>query len=122
MRSLILLLPLLSIVSSFYVQKHLLPSSICLAAKRKGVSSKKGPGKVKSKSDVILIDDIYSDGWMLDAVVSTLQKGGVGVIPTDTCYSFVTLLSNENRLGMERLFSISNNSPSLSPPLPPFPF
>jgi len=54
------------------------------------------PSKTKKGSpDFIVIEDFYSDSWKLDAVVEKLKQGKIGVIPTDTCYSFVALLSNK---------------------------
>ena len=64
-----------------------------LYAKRKGVKNK-SPTKTSSRTRFIQIEDFYSDGWKLDEVVEILRNDGVGVIPTDTCYSFVTCLNS----------------------------
>jgi tRNA threonylcarbamoyl adenosine modification protein (Sua5/YciO/YrdC/YwlC family) len=40
----------------------------------------------------------------LDEVVEILKNGGVGVVPTDTCYSYVTSLNS--RKGVERLLKV----------------
>ena len=53
----------------------------------------------KQKTATILVEDIYSDGWKLQDAIEILKKGGVGVLCTDTCYSFVTSLdSTEGRM------------------------
>lgn len=83
-------------------------SSLC--AKRKGVKNKdvnkdasmKRNGQRSTK--FINIEDFYSDGWQLDEVVEILKDGGVGVVPTDTCYSYVTSLNS--RKGVERLLKV----------------
>ena len=74
-----------------------------LYAKRKGVKNK-DMAKTSSQTKYIDVEDFYSDGWKLDEVVEILRNGGVGVIPTDTCYSFVTSLNS--RKGIERLMSV----------------
>ena len=79
-------------------------------AKRKGVrnkdpsSSMKKGGQINGLTKFIDVEDFYSDGWRLDEVVEILKEGGVGVIPTDTCYSFVTSLNS--RRGVERLLKV----------------
>ena len=82
---------------------HPSPNLSPLYAKRKGVKNK-SPTKAPSKTRFIQIEDFYSDGWKLEEVVEILRSEGVGVIPTDTCYSFVTCLNS--RKGVERLMSI----------------
>lgn len=56
-------------------------------------------GKTKTKSSnqqpkIVIIEDLYSDSWQLENISKVLQDGGVGVICTDTCYSFITLISS----------------------------
>ena len=78
-----------------------------LHAKRKGVRNKNPSNSMKNSkvpTKFIDIQDIHSDTWRLDEVVEILKDGGVGVIPTDTCYSFVTQLNSRN--GVERLMKI----------------
>mmetsp|Transcript_30188 Transcript_30188/g.50494 ORF Transcript_30188/g.50494 Transcript_30188/m.50494 type:complete len:339 (+) Transcript_30188:48-1064(+) len=73
---------------------------IFLIKKKKG-GKQKGP---KSKPTIIQIEDYYSDSWKLEGVARILKDGGVGVIPTDTCYSFVTTISNAD--GVKRLMKL----------------
>lgn len=51
--------------------------------------------------NIISIEDIHSDLWRTDKVVDILKSGGVGVIPTDTCYSFVTQITSHE--GINRI-------------------
>ena len=77
--------------------------AVHLYAKRKGVKNKE-PTKTSKQTKFIDVEEFFSDGWKLDEAVELLRNGGVGVIPTDTCYSFVTCLNS--RKGVERLLSI----------------
>lgn len=61
-----------------------------LAAKNRSTDRQK-----KKIADIISIEDIYSDAWKLESVVSCLQNGGMGVISTDTCYAFVTQINSQ---------------------------
>ena len=80
---------------------------VSLFAKRKGVKDKVKE-KSSSRSPIFIdIEDFYSDGWKLSSAVDVLRNGGIGVIPTDTCYSFVTPLSS--RKGIERLITCKGN-------------
>jgi len=45
-----------------------------------------------------------SDAWKVDRAVSYLSKGGVGVVPTESSYAFVTPV--ESREGVERILRI----------------
>jgi len=45
-----------------------------------------------------------SDAWRASKVVDLLQSGGVGVLPTDVSYSFVTPVSS--RSGVERILRL----------------
>ena len=54
-----------------------------LPAKRKN-----SPGKERD-IEVITIEDFYSDAWKLEQIKEKIAKGGLGVVPTDTCYAFV---------------------------------
>ncbi|EFJ26848.1 hypothetical protein SELMODRAFT_441705 [Selaginella moellendorffii] len=66
-----------------------------------------GPGAGKSKEIFHLeIDQFGSNLWKLDQVVSLLQDGGVGVVPTDTIYAIVCDL--HNRAAIERLYRIKD--------------
>jgi tRNA threonylcarbamoyl adenosine modification protein (Sua5/YciO/YrdC/YwlC family) len=64
-------------------------------------SGKVGKGGKKKGPLVVVIDDYHADAWKLNEVVAMLQAGKCGVIPTDTCYSFVTPISS--RSGVEQL-------------------
>ena len=44
----------------------------------------------------IQIDDPASESWKLGPVIDILRDGGLGVIPTDTCYMFVTPVDSRN--------------------------
>jgi len=51
------------------------------------------------------MDDFHSNKWMIESrVVPVLDRGGIGVIPTDTCYSFVAKLSCQN--AVDRLLAL----------------
>ena len=49
----------------------------------------------KRSVNLIQIQDIYSDLWKVDATIDLLKNGGVGVICTDTCYSFITSIHSQ---------------------------
>ena len=71
-------------------------------------------GGQQKNTKFIDVEDFYSDGWRLDEVVEILKNGGVGVVPTDTCYSYVTSLNS--RKGVERLLKVkaSGKKPFMS--------
>ena len=50
--------------------------------------------QIKQKTATIQVEDIYSDGWKLQDAIDILEKGGVGVLCTDTCYSIVTSIDS----------------------------
>ena len=54
----------------------------------------------RTQTPFIEIRDISSDGWKLTAAIEILRQGGLGIIPTDTCYMFVTSVHSRN--GVER--------------------
>ena len=63
------------------------------------------PGKVVSSTQYIQVEKDGSDAWKTMDIVEILQDlGGVGVLPTDTGYCFVTSL--DSKLGIERLLRI----------------
>lgn len=68
--------------------------------------------KVKGNSEkvatIVNVEDIYADLWRVDEVVSLLKNGALGVIPTDTCYSFVASLSHAN--AVDRLLRLKGGS------------
>ena len=57
-------------------------------------SSQLMSSRPKQKTATIQVEDIYSDGWKLQDAIDILKKGGVGVLCTDTCYSFVTSIDS----------------------------
>jgi tRNA threonylcarbamoyl adenosine modification protein (Sua5/YciO/YrdC/YwlC family) len=60
---------------------------------------KRGAGGGKAKVPMIItIDDIHSDAYKLQGVVQLLKSGSCGVIPTDTCYSFVAPISSRDAI------------------------
>ncbi|KAJ1426707.1 DHBP synthase RibB-like alpha/beta domain-containing protein [Ochromonadaceae sp. CCMP2298] len=76
-------------------------------AKKKGGNGGGGKEK-KAKAKIVQIEEFYSDCWQLEEVARILKDGGVGVIPTDTCYSFVTPLSSLE--GVRRLMALKGTS------------
>ena len=99
----------LTSIDKFFINKKQFHNNIAIWGKRKGVNAKRAPDRT-TETDFVIVEDIYSDGWKLDTAVKALQNGAVGVIPTDTCYSFVTIMSNDNRKGMERILQLKSSS------------
>jgi hypothetical protein len=110
MMMLILLILLLTTVS--------LTTSLCYSKQTKGIGhrhhhhtvcyAKKNKKKDTSSSDsitinskIVNIDDYYQDSWKLEEIIKILKNGGMGVIPTDSCYSFCCKISS--REGIQRL-------------------
>ncbi|CBN79418.1 translation factor [Ectocarpus siliculosus] len=62
--------------------------------------------KQKKAALYIQIEDLESDSWRLIEAGNILRKGGVGVIPTDTCYTFACDILS--RKGVERILQIKN--------------
>lgn len=58
----------------------------------KHTSGRGGSGRLK----IINIEDIHADGFKLAAVSQMLKEGKCGVIPTDTCYSFVAAIDSRS--------------------------
>ena len=52
-------------------------------------------GEGKRKINLIQVQDVHSDLWKIDSIIDILKDGGVGVICTDTCYSFVTSIDSQ---------------------------
>jgi len=68
------------------------------------------PQKVVEQTEFIHIEQ-PADAWKTMDIVEILQKGGVGVLPTDTGYGFVTPLAldngqTNNKAGLERILRI----------------
>ncbi|CAM9117627.1 unnamed protein product [Ectocarpus fasciculatus] len=66
----------------------------------------RGGTKQKKAALYIQIEDLESDSWRLIEAGNILRKGGVGVIPTDTCYTFACDILS--RKGVERILQIKN--------------
>lgn len=72
----------------------------------------RAPAKIVQSTEYIQIEQPYADNaWKTMDVVKILQQGGVGVLPTDTGYGFVTPLTsqndgNANKAGLERILRI----------------
>jgi tRNA threonylcarbamoyl adenosine modification protein (Sua5/YciO/YrdC/YwlC family) len=77
-------------------------------AKRDGGNGGGGGGVVKKDVDIIKIEDEYCDMWKMSGVVDALQKGDVGVLPTDTCYSFVARIDDAK--AVDRLLRLKGGS------------
>jgi tRNA threonylcarbamoyl adenosine modification protein (Sua5/YciO/YrdC/YwlC family) len=64
-------------------------------------------GKTKAPGcQIIAVEDFYSDLWKIDPIIGILNSGGVGIIPTDTCYSFVTSIHSKE--GIQRILKLKN--------------
>ncbi|CAM9895402.1 unnamed protein product [Ectocarpus sp. 6 AP-2014] len=77
----------------------------------KGDTTARAPGRAGTKQKkaalYIQIEDLESDSWSrLIEAGNILRKGGVGVIPTDTCYTFACDILS--RKGVERILQIKN--------------
>ena len=81
----------------------------------RGPPGNQARGKKRSTPDLVSLsaDDMFALDYKLHDVVSALSEGGMGVIPTDTCYSFVTKLSS--REGTERLMRLKGTRSSKKP-------
>jgi len=62
------------------------------------------PSRLVSKTVYIQVQEDGDDAWKTMDVLELLQRGGVGVVPTDTGYGFVTPL--DSKTGLERLLRI----------------
>jgi hypothetical protein len=82
-----------------------------LQAKQKSTGNK--GGSKKTMTSFVSIEDVNSDLWQLEPVIDLLREGQVGVIPTDTCYSFVTPITS--REGIERLMALKGISGKKKP-------
>jgi len=71
-------------------------------------SMKGGGTKTKTKTATripyIQIDDPASESWKLGPAIDILRDGGLGVIPTDTCYMFMTPVDSRN--GIQRIYEV----------------
>jgi len=64
----------------------------------------KVPSRLVGQTEYIQILNQENDAWKTMDVVELLNKGGMGVVPTDTGYGFVTPLSSKT--GLERMLRI----------------
>jgi tRNA threonylcarbamoyl adenosine modification protein (Sua5/YciO/YrdC/YwlC family) len=62
------------------------------------------PPRVVSQTQYLQLEATGEDAWKMNSLVEILQKGGVGVLPTDAGYGFVTPL--DAKVGLERLLRI----------------
>jgi tRNA threonylcarbamoyl adenosine modification protein (Sua5/YciO/YrdC/YwlC family) len=78
--------------------KPILQLETSLFAAKQKTASKKSP------TTFISIEDRFGGLWLLDSAINSLKSGGIGVIPTDTCYSFVTPITSKE--GVEKLMAL----------------
>ena len=64
------------------------------SARARPVTLAKGKGR-PSRMEYISVEADGSDAWRASSALEALQRGGCGVIPTDTSYSFVTTVSSK---------------------------
>ncbi len=57
----------------------------------------------------VQIDPFNPDVWRLDPVLRSIQRGGLGVIPTDTVYAFVCDIGSKTAI--ERLYALKDLDP-----------
>lgn len=79
------------------------------------IKTKSAKNNKTPATPVVYIDDLGAIQRNIEPVISTLSQGGVGVICTDTCYSFVTpVTSLEGMKRLLRLKGITNQKKPLS--------
>jgi tRNA A37 threonylcarbamoyladenosine synthetase subunit TsaC/SUA5/YrdC len=104
--SLLLLLPQLAVISAFALPSSSARTtwsvqpgtSTALFGKRMKFQQ---PSKVVPETQFLQVASDGSDAWRMMDLVDILDKGGVGVLPTDTGYGIVTPLNSKT--GVERL-------------------
>jgi len=64
----------------------------------------KGGGNRATKTMYVEIEDAEQEAWRLEQVTDIIKNGGLGVIPTDSCYSFITDV--QSRKGVDRLYAL----------------
>eukprot|EP00546_Thalassionema_frauenfeldii_P015163 CAMPEP_0178917904 /NCGR_PEP_ID=MMETSP0786-20121207/13523_1 /TAXON_ID=186022 /ORGANISM="Thalassionema frauenfeldii, Strain CCMP 1798" /LENGTH=262 /DNA_ID=CAMNT_0020591541 /DNA_START=59 /DNA_END=847 /DNA_ORIENTATION=+ len=62
------------------------------------------PSRLVSNTIYIKVQENGDDAWRTMDAVEILQRGGVGIVPTDTGYGFVTPI--DSKTGLERLLRI----------------
>ena len=98
---LLLMLLLVVLTSSFSYPVHKKISHSLTTCNAKKNNRKNDNDVVTISSKIVNIDDYYQDSWKLEDIIKTLASGGMGVIPTDSCYSFCTKISSKE--GIQRL-------------------
>lgn len=64
---------------------------VCCARNRR-------PAGKTSETTLVEIDEDASNCWRLEEVVEIVESGGVGIIPTDSCYAFVCDVHNSKAI------------------------
>jgi len=59
---------------------------------------------------LLRIDPAEPESWLIGRVAQILRRGGLAVVPTDTVYAIVCLLSNQ--AGVERLVDVKRVTPA----------
>lgn len=63
--------------------------------------------------DYLELQEDGSDSWRAAGVLETLREGGVGVIPTDTSYSFVARV--DDKRAVQRLLALKGSEDEKKP-------
>ena len=77
------------------------------------LAARKMEGKGGVEQVYVTLEEDGSDAWRADAAVRILADGGMGVLPTETGYSFVTKVSSKK--GVERILTIKGAEDSKKP-------
>ena len=64
------------------------------------------PSKVSEQTEYIKVEADGSDAWKTMDVVEIINRGGLGVVPTETGYGFVCSLDSKD--GLERMLRIKD--------------
>ena len=84
------------------------------SARRRAVEMlAKGRKKTAVEPEYVALEPDGSDAWRADAVVRTIQTGGVGVMPTDTGYTFVSSVTS--KAGVERILRLKGAADERKP-------
>ena len=109
---------ILSSASAFQIQNlqaRFGRPSLLYAKRRKGGGSRGGntgggkggggsPDRLVAESEYVKVQEDGSDAWRCADITDLLRRGGVGVLPTDTGYGFVTPI--DSKAGLERILKI----------------
>ena len=77
------------------------------------LSARRQEGKGAVEQVYVTLEEDGSDAWRADEAVRILADGGMGVLPTETGYSFVTKVSSKK--GVERILTIKGAEDSKKP-------